>query len=168
MHYDHTKARVWWEKEWIQEAVCLGFHPTFNTGSDKSLNLPITQLPHLYNGDNNSTYLLELRGLTALMYKVFGMVPEFSRLFLGGFFFEFYFILFFIQHVLISYRFYTRWCVYVNPNLPIHPTTTNHAPSPHPRFRPLASISLFSTSVSLFLSRLVWGGYSTRFNTEEK
>ena len=35
--------------------------------------------------------------------------------------FEFYF---FIQQVLISYPFYTHQCIYVNPNLPIHHTTT--------------------------------------------
>ena len=27
------------------------------------------------------------------------------------------------QQVLISYLFYTKWCIYVNPNLPIHPTS---------------------------------------------
>ena len=49
-----------------------------------------------------------------------------------------------IQQVLISYLFYTQYqqCVYVNPNLSIHPT---RPPSP------LVFISLFSTSVSLFL-----------------
>ena len=47
-----------------------------------------------------------------------------------------------IQQVLISYLFYTYWCIYVNSNLPIHPTT------PFPRS---VSIRLFSTSVSLFL-----------------
>ena len=26
------------------------------------------------------------------------------------------------QQVLISYLFYTQWCTYVNPNLPVHPT----------------------------------------------
>ena len=38
--------------------------------------------------------------------------------------FEFYFILFFIQQVLISHQFYTHQCTHVNPNLPIHHTTT--------------------------------------------
>ena len=42
----------------------------------------------------------------------------------GSFFFEFYFIYFFIQQVLISYLFYTYYCIYVNPNFPVHPTTT--------------------------------------------
>ena len=37
----------------------------------------------------------------------------------GCFVFEFYFIYFLIQQVLISYLFYTYWCIYVNPNLPI-------------------------------------------------
>ena len=50
--------------------------------------------------------------------------------------------------VLINYQFYTHWCIYVNHNLPIHPTTT----TPHPPcFPTLVSISLFSASVSLFL-----------------
>ena len=43
------------------------------------------------------------------------------------FFFEFLnFILFifFIQQFLISYPFYTYQCIYVNPNLPVHPTAT--------------------------------------------
>ena len=35
---------------------------------------------------------------------------------------------FFIQQVLISYLFYTYECIYVNPNLPIHPTTTTRQP----------------------------------------
>ena len=35
--------------------------------------------------------------------------------------FEFYY---FIQQILISYPFYTYECIYVNPNLPVHPTTT--------------------------------------------
>ena len=61
--------------------------------------------------------------------------------------FEFYFIYFFIQQVLISHPLYTHQCIHVNPNLPIHPTTT---PSPC-RFPPLVSIRLFSTSVSHFL-----------------
>ena len=61
---------------------------------------------------------------------------------------EFYFIYIFIQQVLISYPFYTYYCTYVNPNLPIHPTTT----IPH-HFPPLVSIHLFSTSVSLLLPK---------------
>ena len=32
----------------------------------------------------------------------------------------------FIQQALISYPFYTYQCIYVNPNLPVHPTTTPH------------------------------------------
>ena len=40
-------------------------------------------------------------------------------------FLKFYIFLFFffIQQVLISYLFYTYQCIYVNPNLPIHPTS---------------------------------------------
>ena len=61
--------------------------------------------------------------------------------------FKFYlFIYLFIQQVLISYLFYTHQCIHVNPNLPIHPTTTTALPLP-----PLVSIRLFSTSVSQFL-----------------
>ena len=42
--------------------------------------------------------------------------------------FKFYFIYFFIQQVLISYLFYTYQCIYVNPNLPVHHTTTTTPP----------------------------------------
>ena len=45
-----------------------------------------------------------------------------------------------------SCLFYTYLCIYVNTNLPVHPTTT-----PPPHFLHLVSIRLFSTSVSLFL-----------------
>ena len=48
------------------------------------------------------------------------------------------------QWVLISYLFYTQQCMYVSPNLPIHPTPF----FPPPR---LVSIHLSSTSVSQFL-----------------
>ena len=61
--------------------------------------------------------------------------------------FEFYFIYFFTQQVLISHPFYTHQCIHVNPNRPIQHTTTTT-----PRhFHPLVSIRLFSTSVSLSL-----------------
>ena len=46
-----------------------------------------------------------------------------------------------IQQVLISYLFYIQQCVFVNPNLPIYPISSS----------PLVTISLFSTSVTLFL-----------------
>ena len=46
------------------------------------------------------------------------------------FFFEFYFIYFFIQQVLISYAFYTYQCIHVNPNLPVHHTTSPPATFP--------------------------------------
>ena len=55
-------------------------------------------------------------------------------------------LLFFIQHVLISYLFYTHQCIHVNPNLPIH-----HITNPPTPLSPLMSIRLFSTSVSLYL-----------------
>ena len=64
----------------------------------------------------------------------------------NNFSFEFYFNYFFIQQVLISCPFYTHQCIHVNPNLPVHPTTTTPF-----RFPPLVSIRLFSASVSLFL-----------------
>ena len=76
----------------------------------------------------------------------FGISKDFI-LFYYFWIFEFYFIYFFIQQVLISHQFYTHQCIHVNPNRPIHHTTT-----PPPRhFPPLVSIRLFSTSVSLFL-----------------
>ena len=59
--------------------------------------------------------------------------------------------LFFVQQVLISYLFYTYYCIYVNPSLPIYPTTITMPPPPHPLLSPLVSICLLSTSVSLFL-----------------
>ena len=54
--------------------------------------------------------------------------------------FEFNFIYFFIQQVLISHQFYTHQCIYVNPNRP-----------PHRSFPPLVSICPFSTCVSQLL-----------------
>lgn len=45
--YNFPRARVWLEREWVQNPVCPGCNPTFNTGSDRSSNPPITQLPHL-------------------------------------------------------------------------------------------------------------------------
>ena len=44
----------------------------------------------------------------------------------------FNFIYFFIQQVLISYPFYTHQCTLVNPNLPIHHTTTTPTPTAFP------------------------------------
>ena len=62
-------------------------------------------------------------------------------------FFEFSFIYFFIQQVLISHPFYPHQCIHVNPNRSIHHTTIPTQPgSP-----PLVSIHLFATSVSQFL-----------------
>ena len=43
-------------------------------------------------------------------------------------FFEFYFIYFFIHQVLVSHPFYTPQCIHVNPNRPIHHTTTTSPP----------------------------------------
>ena len=53
---------------------------------------------------------------------------------------------FYLFIFLTSYPFYTYQCTYVNPNRPIHPTTT-----PPPPLSPLESIRLFSTAVSQFL-----------------
>ena len=76
------------------------------------------------------------------------------------YFFRILFYLFFIQQVLISHPFYTHQCIHVNPNLPIHPTTT----IPH-HFPPLVSIRLFSTAVSLFLPcKLVHLYHFSRFH----
>ena len=78
---------------------------------------------------------------------------------------EFYFlkfnlIYFFIQQVRISHPFYTHQCIHVNPNLPIHHTTTF---TPHPRLSPLGvhtyflyfcvSISALQTGSSVPFSR---------------
>ena len=63
-------------------------------------------------------------------------VSKFPLLF---FFFLFsfpFFLYFFIQQVLISYLFYTHQCIHVNPNLPIHPTTT---PATFPTWCPYVS-----------------------------
>ena len=46
--------------------------------------------------------------------------------------FQFYLIYYFIQEVLISHQFYTHQCIHVNPNCPIHHTTTPTAPRNSP------------------------------------
>ena len=46
-----------------------------------------------------------------------------------SFFLNFILFIYFIQQVLTSYLFYTYWCIYVNPNLPIHPTTITAPPT---------------------------------------
>ena len=62
--------------------------------------------------------------------------------FLSFFFFEFLSCIYFsVQQVLISHPFYTHQCIHVNPNLPIHHTTT-----PPRHFPLLVPIHLFSTS----------------------
>ena len=58
---------------------------------------------------------------------------------------KFFFVCLF--YFIISHPFYTHQCIHVNPNLPVHHTTT---PTSR-RFPPLVSIRLFSTSVSQFL-----------------
>ena len=45
--------------------------------------------------------------------------------------------LFFVQQVLISYLFYTYYCIYVNPSVPIYPTTITMPPPPPPLAFPL-------------------------------
>ena len=70
------------------------------------------------------------------------------------FFYHLNFIYFFIQWVLISYLFYTYKCIYVNPNLPIHPTTTI-APR---HFPPLVSLHLLRLPFSYFIGIWMWKG----------
>ena len=71
--------------------------------------------------------------------------------FLGFFMMNLNFYLFFNLFIkkifFISHPSYTHQCIPVNPNLPIHHTTTSTPLS----LSPLVSIRLFSTSLSLFL-----------------
>ena len=53
------------------------------------------------------------------------------------------------QQVLISYLFYIRWCIYVSPNLPIHPTA--HFPLQYPY---ICSLHLCLVSISALQVRL--------------
>ena len=77
--------------------------------------------------------------------------------------YRFFFLCRFIFYLfifLISHPFYTHQCMHVNPNVPIHHTTT----PTHRRFPPLVSIHLFSTPVSQFLlCKLVHLYYFSRF-----
>ena len=73
-------------------------------------------------------------------------------LFIYLFIFEFYFIWFFLEQVLISHPFYTHQCIHVNPNLPIHHTTT---PTP-PRLSPLG-VRMFVLYVCVSISALQTG-----------
>ena len=65
----------------------------------------------------------------------------------------------FIQQVLISHQFYTHQCIHVNPNCPIHHTTTPTAPQLSPLgvhtfvFYICVSISALQTSSSVPFSR---------------
>ena len=79
-----------------------------------------------------------------LFLQIYFLSPLSIPIFFLNFWILFYF---FIQQVLISHQFYIHQCIHVNPNRPIHPTTTT---TPR-RFPPLVSIHLFSTSVSQFL-----------------
>ena len=60
-----------------------------------------------------------------LCQKFWKLVFFFNESLFSFFFwiFEFYFIYYFIQQVLISHQFYTHQCIHVNPNQPIHHTT---------------------------------------------
>ena len=75
-----------------------------------------------------------------LQSQIMETIPKCTILGEDAFFFflifEFNLIYFFIQQVLISYQFYTYCCIYVNPNLPIHPTTTTPPPSTFPPWCP--------------------------------
>ena len=53
------------------------------------------------------------------------------------------------QQVLISYLFYIQWCIYVSPNLPIHPTA--HFPLQYPY---ICSLHLYLVSISALQVRL--------------
>ena len=46
-----------------------------------------------------------------------------------------FYLFIFKQQFLISYLFYTYWCIYVNPNLPVHLTTTT-TPATFPSWCP--------------------------------
>ena len=82
-------------------------------------------------------------------YCILGFLIKFpSRNFFFFLIFEFNFIYFFIQQVLISHQFYTHQCIHVSPNRPIHHTTIPITPR---LFPPLVSICWFSTSVSQLL-----------------
>ena len=69
-------------------------------------------------------------------------------------FFFFFWVLFyfFILQVLISHQFYTHQCIHVNPNLPIHHTTT---PSP-PWLSPL-DVHMFVLYICVSISALQTG-----------
>ena len=59
-----------------------------------------------------------------------------------------YFIHFFIQQVLIGYLFYTYKCIYVNPRLAIHPTTTLTPPLPLSPLGVYMFVHYFCVSIS--------------------
>ena len=67
-------------------------------------------------------------------------------------FLNFILFIFFIQQVLISRPFYTHQCIHVNPNLPIHPTTTH----PPPRLSPLG-VHTFVLYICVSISALQTG-----------
>ena len=106
-------------------------------------------------GERRIYYLQQVRRTLRIFPKAVSLwTTKLGKLFFFFFWiFEFHFIYFFIQQVLISYLFYTHQFIHVNPNLPVHPTTA-------PPLSPLVSIRLFSTSVSLFLQN--WGSFKAR------
>ena len=55
-------------------------------------------------------------------HLLYWIIPQLEFIILGILYFLNF--IFFIQQVLISYAFYTYQCTYVNPNLPVHHTTT--------------------------------------------
>ena len=98
----------------------------------------------------NVKWLCQIFGITfCWFYKInWEVLTSFS---IFSWIFEFYFIYFFIQQVLISHQFYTHQCIHVNSNRPIHHATTPNTPPQPCCFPPLVSIRLLSTSVSQFL-----------------
>ena len=77
---------------------------------------------------------------------------KFSPMFSFILIFEFYFIYFLIQQVLISHQFYTHQCVHVNPNRPIQHTTI---PTP-PQLSPLG-VHMFVLYICVSVSALKTG-----------
>ena len=91
------------------------------------------------NNNNGTSLVVQWLRLHAPNARGLGSIPGLgTRSLMPQEYFLFYFIyfyfilfyLFFIQQVLISHQFYTHQCIHVNPNLPIHHTTTTPATFP--------------------------------------
>ena len=88
---------------------------------------------HFHLVENIFKFLLRFFPLTHVLFRC---VLFFG--FLGFFNFWILFNVFFIQQVLISHQFYAHQCIHVNPNLPIHHTTTP-PPAAFPPWYPYVS-----------------------------